>query len=45
MLTDEAAIRLCRSHQPRGEDLVRVVQWAQAHPSADKVAPLLVLFT
>ena len=45
VLSDPEAIRLCRTHQPSGKDIARLVKWAEAHPAADKVAPLLVLFT
>lgn len=44
-LTDELAVRICRSHQPSKKDMVRVMEWAKAQPAADKVAPLLVLFS
>ena len=39
------ANRLCRTRQPPGKDIARLVKWANAGPSADKVAPLLILFT
>jgi hypothetical protein len=44
-LTDAEAIRICRGHSPSGRDIARVVDWAEADPTPEKVAPLLVLFT
>jgi hypothetical protein len=44
-LTDAEANRICRSRAPLGKDVVRVLDWAEAHPTSEKVAPLLVLFT
>jgi hypothetical protein len=44
-LTDVEANRICRSRAPLGKDVVRVLDWAEAHPASGKVAPLLVLFT
>jgi len=44
-LTDAEADRICRSRAPQGKDVVRVLDWADAHPTPGKVAPLLVLFT
>jgi hypothetical protein len=45
LLTDLEAIHLCRTRQPSGKDIARIVKWAEADPAAEKVAPMLVLFT
>ena len=44
-LADADAIRVCRSRTPAGKDIARVLDWAEANPNAEKVAPLLILFT
>src|SRR5262245_49901818 len=45
MLSDSEAALLCRIHQPSHDEIRRIVQWAIASPTADKLAPMLVLFT
>ena len=44
-LTDAEAYRICRSRAPFAKDILRVLDWAEAHPTSEKVAAMLVLFT
>ena len=44
-LADSEAVVLCRTHQPSLDEIRRLIQWAAANPTPDKLAPMLVLFT
>ncbi|MGA2592076.1 MAG: SMI1/KNR4 family protein [Bryobacteraceae bacterium] len=44
-LSDLEAVVLCRTHQPSHDEIRRIVEWALACPTPDKLAPILVLFT
>ena len=44
-LSDAEAVVLCRTHQPSDDEVRRIIQWASANPTPDKIGPMLVLFT
>jgi len=44
-LSDSEAVTLCRTHKPSHDDIRRIIAWASANPTPDKLAPMLVLFT
>jgi hypothetical protein len=44
-LIDSKAVELCRRRQPSARDIARLVEWAEANPAAEKVGPMLILFT
>jgi hypothetical protein len=44
-LTDEEARGICRTPKPAPGSMKQVLDWANAHPSPEKIAPLLLLET
>lgn len=44
-LSGSEAVALCRTHKPSLDEIRAIIQWAEAGPAPDKLAPVLVLFT